>query len=56
MYKIFLAVLAQLALASLAAAAPLHVESNTWQYGTGGGIIGFIIFIIDVIIIGKFIL
>lgn len=43
----------QLLLTSVVMAAPVHIESNSWQYGTGGGIIGFIVFILDVIAIGK---
>jgi len=54
MYQLAIPLLAQLVLASLAAAAPVTIESNTWQYGTGGGIVGFIVFIIDVIVISKF--
>ena len=46
----------QMLLASVVMAAPVHIESNSWQYGTGGGIIGFIVFILDVIAIGKTIL
>lgn len=49
----FLHLILQLALASLAWAAPMSIESNSWQYGTGGGIVGFIVFILDVIFIGK---
>lgn len=45
--------LLQLAMASLAMAAPMSIESNSWQYGTGGGVIGFIVFILDIIFIGK---
>ncbi|KEF60293.1 uncharacterized protein A1O9_05144 [Exophiala aquamarina CBS 119918] len=40
----------QLALASLATAAPVKAQSNSWQYGTGGGIIGLIVFILDIIV------
>lgn len=49
-------ILFQLALASVAFAAPaMHIEGhgNATQYGTGGGIIGFIVLILDIIIIGK---
>lgn len=45
--------LLQLAMASLAMAAPMSIESNSWQYGTGGGVIGFIVFILDIIFIGE---
>ncbi|KAK5072185.1 hypothetical protein LTS08_000718 [Lithohypha guttulata] len=45
--------LLQLALASMALAAPtMHVEkANAWQYGTGGGIVGFVVLILDLIVI-----
>lgn len=48
-----ISVFLQMLLASVVMAAPVHIESNSWQYGTGGGIIGFIVFILDVIAIGK---
>ncbi|KAJ9144479.1 hypothetical protein NKR23_g5928 [Pleurostoma richardsiae] len=47
----------QLCLASLAVAAPVADgtvttagHGNVWQYGTGGGIIGLIVLILDIII------
>lgn len=52
----FLALLLQLCLASLTLAAPVAQDvsaataSNTWQYGTGGGILGFIVLILDIIV------
>ncbi|KAB5549452.1 hypothetical protein GE09DRAFT_1223279 [Coniochaeta sp. 2T2.1] len=49
--------LAQLLLAALAVAAPIAEETvmataggNAWQYGTGGGIIGLIVLILDIIV------
>jgi len=49
--------LAQLFLAALALAAPIAEEAvaataggNAWQYGTGGGIIGLIVLILDIIV------
>lgn len=46
----------QLAIAAVAMAAPtMHVEkADAWQYGTGGGIVGFIVLILDIIVIGEF--
>ncbi|KAK4213009.1 hypothetical protein QBC37DRAFT_317036 [Rhypophila decipiens] len=44
--------LAQLLFASFAAAAPVAVEAtgnNAWQYGTGGGILGLVVLIVDII-------
>lgn len=54
MYQNTLSLLLQLALASLAAAAPVKAQSNSWQYGTGGGIVGLIVFILDIIVIGEY--
>ncbi|KAI1175745.1 hypothetical protein F4777DRAFT_549107 [Nemania sp. FL0916] len=48
--------LLQLCLASWALAAPIADDtvtataSNPWQYGAGGGIIGFIVLILDIIV------
>jgi len=48
-----LTTLLHLALATLAMAAPTMTiqKENAWQYGAGGGVIGFIVFILDVIVI-----
>lgn len=54
MFHLFL----QLCLAALAVAAPLAgggdetmtTSSANWQYGTGGGIIGFIVLVLDIIV------
>ncbi|KAF9880264.1 hypothetical protein CkaCkLH20_02218 [Colletotrichum karsti] len=45
----------QLCFALLAAAAPVDsnlsaTAQNSWQYGTGGGIIGFIVLVLDIIV------
>ncbi|PKS08725.1 hypothetical protein jhhlp_004778 [Lomentospora prolificans] len=44
--------LLQLLLASFAFAAPIEAadHGNAWQYGTGGGIIGLIVLILDIIV------
>ncbi|GKT65347.1 hypothetical protein ColTof4_03883 [Colletotrichum tofieldiae] len=49
--------LLQLCFALLAAAAPVSnpameaaAHGNTWQYGTGGGILGFIVLVLDIIV------
>jgi len=44
--------LLQLSLFALAAAAPITTEShgNSWQYGAGGGVLGFIVLILDIIV------
>ncbi|KAI9149032.1 hypothetical protein HJFPF1_11077 [Paramyrothecium foliicola] len=47
-----LSIFLQLCLASLALAAPVSTTTaqNTWQYGTGGGILGFIVLVLDIIV------
>jgi hypothetical protein len=44
-------------LLALVAAAPIEAETvghgNSWQYGAGGGIIGFIVLILDIIVFSK---
>lgn len=52
--------IAQLLLATLALAAPVAegtvaatAGGNAWQYGTGGGIIGLIVLILDIIVFGS---
>ena len=52
--------LSQLLLAALALAAPMADETvmataggNAWQYGTGGGILGLIVLILDIIVFGA---
>ncbi|KAK2040743.1 hypothetical protein LZ31DRAFT_529109 [Colletotrichum somersetense] len=49
--------LLQLCFALLAVAAPVSdpalgtaAHGNTWQYGTGGGILGFIVLVLDIIV------
>ena len=48
-------ILLQLCLASLGLAAPVSTESldNSWQYGTGGGLLGLIVLILDIIVFGS---
>lgn len=56
MYQHVYTFLLQLCLAALAFAAPVAQEiststiDNSWQYGTGGGIIGFIVLVLDIIV------
>ncbi|KAL2279095.1 hypothetical protein FJTKL_13671 [Diaporthe vaccinii] len=56
MYQHVYTFLLQLCLAALAFAAPVAQEistgsiNNSWQYGTGGGIIGFIVLVLDIIV------
>lgn len=51
MFSLFL----QLCLAALTLAAPIDndptftIQADAWQYGTGGGILGFIVLVIDVL-------
>lgn len=50
------ALIFQLCLASLAIGAPVGDElaatghGNSWQYGTGGGIIGLVVLVLDIIV------
>lgn len=57
MFQNAFAVILQLCLASLAFAAPIADETlsatttgTSWQYGTGGGVIGFIILVLDILV------
>lgn len=54
MFQHFINILLQLSLASLALAAPVANDvttaSNSWQYGTGGGVLGFIVLVLDIIV------
>ncbi|KAF7680636.1 hypothetical protein GT037_002287, partial [Alternaria burnsii] len=50
MMNLVLALLLQLSMFMLAEAAPMTVQSaKPWQAGTGGGIIGFIVLVLDII-------
>jgi hypothetical protein len=52
----FLTLLFQLSLFSLALAEETLVATNhgnTWQYGAGGGVLGFIVLILDIIVFSK---
>lgn len=45
--------LSLLSFALMVAAAPMNtevVQENAWKYGTGGGVIGFIVLILDIIV------
>jgi hypothetical protein len=55
MFSQALAVVLQFAFFSLAMAAPMETaqHGNTWQYGTGGGVIGFIVLILDILVISM---
>jgi hypothetical protein len=50
-------VLLQFLLFALALAAPVDVnavQENAWKYGTGGGVIGFIVLILDIMVFSTF--
>ncbi|CAG5161299.1 unnamed protein product [Alternaria alternata] len=50
MMNFVLSLLLQLSMFMLAEAAPMTVQSaKPWQAGTGGGIIGFIVLVLDII-------
>jgi len=50
MLNIFLALFLQLC--GLVAAAPITAQGhgNSWQYGAGGGVVGFVVLILDIIV------
>jgi hypothetical protein len=52
---LFSSIILQLCLASLGLAAPVSTEAldNSWQYGTGGGLLGLVVLILDVIVFGM---
>ena len=50
MMNVVISLLLQLSLFMLAEAAPITTQSaKPWQAGTGGGIIGFIVLVLDII-------
>ena len=53
---LFSNILLQLCLASLGLAAPISTQTldNSWQYGTGGGLVGLIVLILDIIVFSAF--
>jgi hypothetical protein len=55
MFNIVIAALLELSFFALAEAAPMSVQSaKPWQAGTGGGIVGFIVLVLDIIAWSKF--
>ncbi|KAI0014112.1 hypothetical protein F4779DRAFT_560756 [Xylariaceae sp. FL0662B] len=56
MFQNVLSIILQLCLATVALAVPVATEEITtagpapWHYGTGGGIVGFIILVLDIIV------
>ena len=57
MFQFALSILVQLSLLSLAAAAPITTQSHgyeyQWQHGAGGGVVGLIVLILDIIALGS---
>ncbi|KAF2829550.1 hypothetical protein CC86DRAFT_286118 [Ophiobolus disseminans] len=50
MFNFFLAAVLQLSMFLLVEAAPVSAQSaKPWQAGTGGGIVGFIVLVLDII-------
>lgn len=35
-------------------AAPVTIQENAWKYGSGGGIIGLIVLVLDIVVARKF--
>lgn len=57
MFSATLGLLLQFSLLSLAMAQETFTTTghgNSWQYGAGGGVIGFIVLILDIIVFSKF--
>ena len=55
MMNFVLSLLLQLSMFMLAEAAPITAQSaKPWQAGTGGGIIGFIVLVLDIIAWSKY--
>jgi hypothetical protein len=49
MLQALLTLLLQFAFFSLSAAAPVTTQDNAVGYGTGGGVIGFVVLVLDII-------
>jgi hypothetical protein len=55
MFQNTLGLLLQLSLVALASAAPIAAQSHgNWQYGAGGGVVGFIVLILDIIVFSTY--
>lgn len=57
---LFSTIIFQLLLAGVGLAAPVsdvsaEGMSNSWQYGTGGGLLGLVVLVLDVIVFSTFI-
>lgn len=54
MFNLVLSLLLQLSMFMLAEAAPITAQgAEPWQAGTGGGIVGFIVLVLDIIAWSK---
>lgn len=54
MFQLAIAALLQLSLAFFVEAAPVTTQSTAWQGPTGGGIVGFIVLVLDIIAWGMY--
>lgn len=55
MFNLIIAALLQLSFSMLAEAAPVStMGAQSWQAGTGGGIVGFIVLVLDIIAWSKY--
>lgn len=54
-YTLTASLLLQLCFAPFASAAPVSTEAldNSWQYGTGGGLLGLVVLILDIIVFSR---
>ncbi|KAF2664795.1 hypothetical protein BT63DRAFT_460284 [Microthyrium microscopicum] len=51
-FQTLLSIILELCLFSLAEASPISTQNhgNAWRYGAGGGVVGFIVLILDIIV------
>lgn len=54
MFQFVLAALLQLSMGLLVEAAPVTAQGTSWQGPTGGGILGFIVLVLDIVAWGMF--
>jgi hypothetical protein len=54
MFQFVLAALLQLSLGLLVEGAPVSAQGTNWQGPTGGGVVGFIVLILDIIAWGMY--
>lgn len=53
MFNFALSLLLQLSLFLAVEAAPISIQAEPWQTGAGGGVVGFIVLVLDIIAWSK---